>query len=314
MKEIHPLVSIVIPAYNLARYLEEAIDSVLNQDYQNIELIVLDDGSTDDTRQVLEKYQGRFHWESHGNMGQANTLNRGWQMSKGEILAYLSADDILLPGAVSTSVQWLMRNPDAVLTYCDFDLIDPDSSYIRRVTTPDFDYKKMLAKVICPPGPGAFFTRAGFESAGLWNSSISQFIDYEYWIRLGLQGRFLRIPEVLAKYRVHEASQTFSAHRMEAEDPILVVSDFFETQTLPPELNDLRDQAVSSAYLYSSLLFFRAGSYKSSYANVGRAFSLYPRNLFTLSAIRMLLNALFNRIGHRVLWRTKRLFGGRATR
>ena len=191
MKENHPLVSIVIPAYNLARYLDEAIESVLNQDYDNIELIALDDGSTDDTRQVLERYQGRFYWESQANIGQANTLNKGWKMSKGEILAYLSADDVLLPSAVSTSVSRLMENPDAVLTYCDFNLIDPDSSYIRRVKTPTFDYRKMLADVICPPGPGAFFTRIGFESAGLWNSSIRQMIDYEYWLRLGLQGQFL---------------------------------------------------------------------------------------------------------------------------
>ena len=110
-----PLVSIVIPAYNHATYLDEAIQSILKQDYPNIELIVLDDGSTDNTRAVLAKYAGMFHWETHKNMGQANTLNKGWQMSKGEVLSYLSADDVLLPHAVSTSMKYLRG--DVVLTY-----------------------------------------------------------------------------------------------------------------------------------------------------------------------------------------------------
>ncbi|MHC4070781.1 MAG: glycosyltransferase family 2 protein [Planctomycetota bacterium] len=307
MKQDLPLVSIVIPAYNLSRYLAEAIQSVLNQDYHNIELIVLDDGSTDDTQRVLEKYNGQFYWESQQNMGQANTLNKGWRMSKGEILSYLSADDVLLPNAVSSSVNCFLNDPDAVLTYCDFNLIDPDSSIIRRVRTPKFDYREMLAKMICPPGPGAFFRRAAFESAGPWDSSIKQLIDYEYWLRLGLQGCFLRIPEVLAGYRVHEASQTFAAHGMRAEEPVLIIKRFFETHSLPHDLIDLKNQALSSACLLSFQLYLRAGQYRLGYASLCRAFSLYPRNLFTLRAARLALNVLFNRIGHRILWRIKRL-------
>ncbi|RME60123.1 glycosyltransferase, partial [Candidatus Parcubacteria bacterium] len=84
------LVSIVIPAYNAGDFLHEAIDSVLNQTYPNIELIVLDDGSTDHTRDILSSYpKGSFYWESHPNMGQAATLNKGWAMAKGEVLGYL---------------------------------------------------------------------------------------------------------------------------------------------------------------------------------------------------------------------------------
>src|SRR5690349_6912099 len=95
-----PLVSIVIPSYNHARYLAAAIESVLAQDHPRVELIVIDDGSTDGSAAVLEKYRGRFHWEVQRNQGQAATMNRGWRLSRGEILAYLSADDVLLPQAV----------------------------------------------------------------------------------------------------------------------------------------------------------------------------------------------------------------------
>ena len=80
-----PKVSIVVPAYNHARYLPEAIDSILGQTYPSVELIVLDDGSTDDTINVLNKYGDQIVWESHQNMGQARTLNKGWAISTGEI-------------------------------------------------------------------------------------------------------------------------------------------------------------------------------------------------------------------------------------
>lgn len=161
-----PLVSVVIPAHNHARYLDEAIESILGQDYPNVELIVLDDGSTDGTREVLERYNGRFYWETQENMGQSATLNKGWRISRGDVLAYLSSDDALLPHAISTSVEHLMANPDVVLTYCDFNQIDPRSKFIRKVNTLEMSYREMVAKFFCPPGPGAFFLRSAFETIG----------------------------------------------------------------------------------------------------------------------------------------------------
>lgn len=162
MKKEYLLVSIVIPTYNHSAYLGQAIDSVLNQDYQNIELIVLDDGSTDDTRAILERYSNCFFWETQKNMGQSATLNKGWSMSKGDILAYLSADDLLMPNAVSRSVDCLLGNPDAVLSYCDFDLIDPESRIVRRVNAPEYSFIEMVTKFICAPSAGAFFWRGAF--------------------------------------------------------------------------------------------------------------------------------------------------------
>ena len=190
-----PLVSIVIPSYNHGRYLEATIESVLAQDYPRVELIVIDDGSTDDSREILGRYGGRFHWESQPNRGQVATLNRAWLMSRGEILAWIGADDLLLPHAASTSVRHLEANADAVLTYCDFDLIDGNSMFIRRVKAAEFNYRDMVVKQACPPGPGAFFRRSAFEAVGPWDDTLRIMLDYDYWLRLGLRGRFVRIPE-----------------------------------------------------------------------------------------------------------------------
>jgi len=303
MDKAAPLVSIVIPAYNHAFYLDEAIRSVLGQDYKNIELIVLDDGSTDHSRTVLEKYTGKFHWETQTNMGQANTLNKGWQMSRGDILGYLSADDALMPQAVSKSVDYLEQYHDAVLTYCDFNLVDPNSAVIRRVNAPEVSYADMVVRVVCPPGPGAFFRRSAFDAVGPWDASLGQMPDYDYWLRVGLQGRFIRIPEVLAAFRVHDASQTFSpASEKRAEEPVLIISRLFESGQLPSDVAQLKDTALANAGLVSAQLHFRAGRYGAGLACLRRSFSLAPNNLLSPRTLRVLANALFNRIGHKFLW------------
>ncbi len=299
MKQDMPLVSIVIPAYNHANYLDGAIQSVLKQDYQNIELIVLDDGSTDSTLEVLAQYGDAFRWETHKNMGQANTLNKGWQMSKGDILSYLSADDALLPHAVSTSVKYLRDK--IVLTYCDFNLIDPSSKIIRRVLAPESNYTDMFIKYVCHPGPGAFMTRKAFERAGLWDSSLRQMPDYDYWLRLGLVGDFKRIPEVLAAFRVHDESQTHAkADERKADEPVNIIRRFIESQKLTPDLEEHASEALSNAHLVSAQLHIRANRFERGVENLRVAFSLYPRILLQLRTYRVFSNCLFNHFLHKV--------------
>jgi glycosyltransferase involved in cell wall biosynthesis len=298
-----PLVSIVIPSYNHARYLAAAIDSVLAQDYPDIELIVIDDGSTDRSPDILKGYGSRFHWEIQSNQGQVATLNRGWLMSRGDILGYLSADDVLLPQAVARSVSCLRSNPDAVLTYCDFKLIDPNGRFIRRIRTPDFRYRDMVVKAICPPGPGAFFRRSAFDRTGLWDKELRTMLDYDYWLRLGLQGPFVRIPEVLALYRMHAGQETFSAmnERM-SEEPVRIVSRLFDNPALPRELVESKNQAISNAHLRSAQLHLRGARYGLGMRSLRQAFQLCPRNLFTWRMVRLTANVFLNRAIHRTLW------------
>ena len=297
-----PLVSIVIPSYNHARYLEGAVESVLAQDYPRVELIVIDDGSTDGSAALLEKYRGRFHFEVQPNQGQAATVNRGWRMARGEVLGYLSADDALLPRAVSASVDCLARNPDAVVCYCDYNLIDPASAFLRRVRAPEVDYRTMLTQMICAPGPGAFFRRTAFEKAGEWRSAYRQYGDFDFWLRLGLEGRFARIPEVLAAFRVHPGSQSFTHSPRAIEEPVKVMEGYFADPRVPAPLRETRAQALSAAHLHSARLALRAGEYRLGLAAARRAFSLHPPNLVAWRTLRLGFNALFNRAGHRLLW------------
>ena len=302
------LVSIVIPVYNGEDYISSAIESVLQQDYPNLELIVLDDGSTDGTQIILKRYNDRFYWETHPNMGQANTLNKGWAMARGEILSYLSADDLLTTQAVSRSIHYLNNHPDAVMTYCDFNLIDPDSNIIRRARPPDFDYKDMVVNIDCPPGPGVFFRRHAFESAGGWNSNYRQMPDYEYWLRLGLFGKFVHIPEVLASFRIHDESQSFAkGDSQKSDEPIRIISEYFSKQSdIPVSILDNQSEAFANAHLVSFQLHWRSGRYRDGILKVIKAINIYPGVVFRKKTIKLIRNALFNRLGHHILWMVKK--------
>ena len=130
-----PLVSIVTPVYNQAEYLAATMESVLAQDYPALEYIVIDDGSSDASLALAQRlaaaHPGRITVLTQANAGQAATLNRGWGLARGEILAYLSSDDCLCPGAVTAMVHALRAQPAASVAYCDFWLIDAHGKRLR---------------------------------------------------------------------------------------------------------------------------------------------------------------------------------------
>ena len=245
-----PLVSIITPAYNRTSYLEETIESVLNQDYPSIEYIVLDDGSTDNTREVLAKYTGRIIWETHANMGEARTVNKGLAMSRGEIVAVVNSDDPLLPGAVSEAVTYMEAHPDILVAYPDWNYIGPDSKITGHVRVPEYNYLRMLRQHYCAPGPGAFIRRQAFELAGMRDPDFKYVADFEYWLRVGLYGKFARIPRTLATFRVHPDSASVSHKGIAmANEHIRLVEQFYSRPDLPPEVQRVRAEAFSSAHL-----------------------------------------------------------------
>ena len=305
-----PYVSIVVPVYNQEKYLNETIQSILHQDYKLIELIVIDDGSQDNTKKILQQYNHQFYYTSHPNMGQANTLNKGWYMARGEILSYLSADDLLMPNAVSTAVRYLNEDPKIVLTYCDFNLIDPNSKTIRKVSAPDFDYLEMVKRLICQPGPGVFFRKQAFDRTGGWNPEFRQMPDYEYWLRLGLIGQFKRIPQILASFRIHEKSMTFlRGDRKMATEPVRILEKYYRSQkNLPKQVVESFPEAMSNAHLLSAQLHLKAGRWTNTLAAVMKAVQYSKPTVMSTRSLHILLNALFNRALHRTFWTIRERF------
>jgi len=300
-----PLVTIVTPTYNQADFLAETIDSVLAQDYPNIEYIVIDDGSTDHTREILKQYDGRIHWERQANMGQAATLNKGWELGSGEIIGYLSSDDLLKPHAVTESVFFMLKNPEIILSYPDFDLIDAKGNFVRKINTLDFDYCNMVLNLVCYPGPGALFWKRFFDVEGGWNPDLRQLPDLEYWIRLSQYGDFKRIPRVMASFRVHEKSQSFRPISVElAMEPVHSMANLIESGKIRLDLKECSNGSIASAHMLSFRLLFRSSIYSAGLMNLCKAIILRPELIISASFWRVIASALFGKSFYRTIFRT----------
>lgn len=286
-------VSIVIPAYNHARFLAQAIESVLKQTYPAVELVVLDDGSTDDTRSVLEHFGQRFRWESQANMGQAATLNKGWAMTTGNVLGYLSADDFLHPDAAARAVAALEADHRLVAVYPDFEQVDEASCVFESVRAPEFNYAEMLMTASCPPGPGAFFLRSAYQQVGGWDVSLRRIPDFEFWLRLGRVGPLGHIPEVLASYRVHRGAQSFSpVDPPRAEEIIRVIDAVFESSALPYCVTVNVRAARANARLHAARLHLMSHRAGSALYTIGSAFMIDPAVVLRLSSYRLIASGV----------------------
>lgn len=297
----YPLVSIVTPAYNQADYLAETIESVLAQDYPNVEYIVLDDGSTDETPAVLQRYDGRVRHERHPNRGQANTLNRGWEMARGSLIGYLSSDDRLEPNAVSKLVKALSERPDAAVAYCDFELIDAQGRGFRIVQAEEFSQERLCVDLVCQPGPGALFRREVFDSTGGWAGRLHHVPDFEFWLRASRFGPFVRVPEVLAHYRIHEGSASFMVTTAERSMEIISVMAAHWAGQSAPEVG----RSMAAAHLFAAKSHAQSGRIGAGFLQWLNAVWRRPATLLAPAAWRMLLSGLLRRAVYHTLRRGK---------
>ena len=194
----------------MARFLPEAIESVLAQDYHSIEYIVLDGGSTDPTLQILETYRDRLRYWTGKDKGPSDAINRGFQRATGEIFVWLNADDRFLPGAVRTAVAYFLAHPDVDVVYGEANWIDENGSLISRYPTLPFSAKVLERDCfICQPA--AFVRASAYRGCGL-DPDVNMSFDYDLWIRMAKQKyRFAKIPQYLAESRMHSGSLTIGA-------------------------------------------------------------------------------------------------------
>jgi glycosyltransferase involved in cell wall biosynthesis len=234
MREL-PLVSVVTPSLNQGRFIEETILSVLNQDYPHIEYIIMDGGSTDQTLEILWKYKNRLTWFSEKDKGQSNAINKGLQLAKGEILAYLNSDDTYLPGAITQAVRYLtLENPDSPFVYGEGNHIAAEGTIIERYPTEPFDFWHFAETCfICQPT--TFWKREVIEKIGLFDENLHYAMDYDYWIRVANQyGTLGYINKYLANSRMYRETKTMSK-RVEFHEEILnVIRKHYGKGKIPP--------------------------------------------------------------------------------
>lgn len=270
--------------------------SVLTQDYPALEYVVINDGSTDQSlavaQRVAARFPGRVRVIDQANAGQAATLNRGWAESRGEVLAYLSSDDCLVPGAVSRMAAALQSHPQAAVAYCDFWLIDAEGRRLREVQTEPFDARRLCQDLVCQPGPGAFFRRRVFDRQGGWRAELRQVPDFEFWLRASREGDFIRVPQSLAEYRIHEGSASFRAMPpARAEEIVGVVQAYWAAE---PDSSRAR-QALSKALGIAAKNHGQSGRLGDALRTFARALRLRPSMAADLGIWRQLLVGVLRR-------------------
>ncbi|MCF8506956.1 MAG: glycosyltransferase [Caulobacter sp.] len=205
-----PLVSIVMPTRNHGRWIRRAIDSVLSQSWPDVELIVMDGASTDDTVDILKSYGERITWVSEPDNGQTDAINKGMARARGEVLAYLNSDDVLLPGALETVVRFFDANPECDMVYGNADYIDEDDAVTGPYATAPYSFARLMEDC-CVCQPAAFWTRRIAERVGPFNAELQTAMDYEYWLRIANAGGIVRfVEDRLAQSRLHGETKTLT--------------------------------------------------------------------------------------------------------
>jgi glycosyltransferase involved in cell wall biosynthesis len=225
--EQDPLVSIVTPSFNSARYIEQTIESVLSQDYPRIEYIVMDGASNDGTVAILKRYASRLRYVSAPDGGAADAINKGFARSRGPILAWLNADDEYLPGAVSNAVRRLAQHPEAAVVYGEGAWVDDQGRELGRYPTTRPYRMGMLEQECGICQPAAFLRREAVETVGWLDPALHFSFDYDLWIRLSQNYPFVADPERMALSRMHRDNKTLGRRRQVFQENIAVLLRHF---------------------------------------------------------------------------------------
>jgi glycosyltransferase involved in cell wall biosynthesis len=208
VKKKQDLVSIVIPTYNRADLISESIDSALNQTYPAVEVIVIDDGSTDNTREVIAKYGNRIRYYRKPNGGIGSALNFGINKMNGRWFKWLSSDDVLTLDAVDTLVSYADET-GAMVIYSDYDIIDDSGNLVSKFVEPHFpsyyEFASALWTRFIGNGSSSLIEKYCFEDVGLFDETLRSAEDYDWWLRacLSYGYRFFHLRKKTLKYRTH---------------------------------------------------------------------------------------------------------------
>ena len=204
-----PLVSIVTPSYNQSQFLEKTIQSVLNQKYPNLEYIVIDGGSTDGSLEIIRKFENDLSaWISEADQGQADAINKGFQIARGKFLAWLNSDDVYHPGAVKEAVSFLLENPLIGMVYGDIDFINESDQVIGQYNARQTNYRRLMQGYSDIPQPAAFWRAELWRQVGPLDTSLYFAMDYDLWVRFSKVTEIRYKPKLWASFRMHQHSKS----------------------------------------------------------------------------------------------------------
>ncbi|MFH1727657.1 MAG: glycosyltransferase family 2 protein [Pseudomonadota bacterium] len=203
-------ISVITASFNQGKYLKENIKSVLNQNYQNFEHIIIDGDSKDETIEILKKYD-HLNWISEKDTGQAEAINKGFKMASGDIIAWLNSDDYYEPGTFTKIAKLIDCEKDRHVAMGDCNLVDEKGKFMRVFDNRELGFYDLLHYWVShsvPSQPSVFFCRHIIHEFGYLDEKLTYALDYEFFLRIAQKYRFFHYKEVFANYRFHAESKS----------------------------------------------------------------------------------------------------------
>ncbi|MGB3405557.1 MAG: glycosyltransferase [Microcoleaceae cyanobacterium] len=285
------LISIIIPVYNGEKTIQETIFSILNQTYQHFEIIIINDGSTDSTLEVISSIPNpQIKVFSYPNSGVSASRNRGIALASGEYISFIDADDLWTPDKLEAQLNALQKHPQAAVAYSWTDWIDESGQVISSGGHHQFSgdvYKHLFLGDFVEGGSNVLIRKSALDKVGVFDESINFSEDWELWLRLAAQYQYIVIPRTQILYRISHQSASFNVLQME-KSSLQVIQKAIDNSPQPIEF--LQSQCLANRYKYL----------------ICKTLDSYPMRKNGLIAIRFLWNILYNDpkvIKSRVFWK-----------
>lgn len=307
------LVSIITPSYNQAKYLEQTILSVLNQDYPRIEYIVVDGASTDGSVDIIKKYADKLtYWESVTDKGQADAINKGFAHATGEIVAWLNSDDYYLPGAVSAAMKVFEENPEVVLVYGDMLAVDENGQTFNTLTYKQLTLEDLFCFQIIGQ-PAVFMRRSALQKTSGLDLTFHFLLDHLLWIKIAKQGRLLHVNETWAAARYHAEAKNVAKAAEFGLEAFRILETIAQDKDLAAALLNVDQRAHASAFRVDARYLLDGGLPAKALRQWFRALFIHPPT--ALSRMNIFVSSVLSIFGleklrEAVLMRRKKSLSG----
>jgi GT2 family glycosyltransferase len=289
------LVSIITPSFNQASYLEQTINSVLDQDYPHIEYIVIDGSSNDNSVDIIRKYKDKLtYWVSEKDNGQADAINKGFSRATGEIIAWLNSDDYYLAGTVSAVVKIFEGHPEVVLVYGNMLAVDEHGKTFNTLNYKQLTLEDLLCFQIIGQ-PAVFMRRSALQKTSGLDPTFHFLLDHLLWIQLAQHGKILHVDQTWSAARYHPEAKNRAKAAEFGREAFRILENVKQNKDIAPILAKVERRARASAHRVDSRYLLDGGLPAKALSAWVKAFFIHPST--ALSRMNIFVSAILNLLG-----------------